>query len=219
MRLVHDKLFINGRQFIPNTTNSQNNTWQNNRGYRKNSGTNTVTQLESENRRSFDQQPRYINNYRQQQNQNQSEGSWQHHKYTNPKTDWQSNKPRWLERRKFVSQRDKWEVPTSNPIETTSKLHDTPQRMGKKKATSPIDTEVTTKKQREWETENEHINPKQVNENDKNGEQSFLQPFKINDDSLSLLMPNQDVQLQMPVAVDSATLYYGPAKGHSEQTK
>ena len=76
VRLVRDKLFINGRQFIPNTTNSQNNTWQNYPGYRKNSDTNPGTQMESENRRSFNQQPRYINNYRQQPNQNQSEGSW-----------------------------------------------------------------------------------------------------------------------------------------------
>ena len=219
VRLVHDKRIINGRQFIPNTSNSQNNTWQNNPSYRNNSGTITGTQLESENRQSFNQHPRYINNVKQQQNQNQSEGSWQQHKYRNPKPDWLSNKPRWLETRKVVSQRDTWVVPTSNRFETTSKFHDSPQRMGKKKATSPIDTEVNTKKQREWETENEHIYHKQVNENDKNGEQSFLQPYKMNDNSLSLLSPNEDVQLQMPVAVDSATLYYGSAKVHSEQTK
>ena len=217
VRLVCDKLFINGRQFLPNTNDSQNSTSQNIPSYRKNY-TNSGIQSESFHRRTFNEQPRFNNNVRyqrQQQNQTQSEENWQQQKYRNPRRDVPPDNPRRHETRTAVS----WEVPLSNRFETTSQLQNTPQRMGKKKATSPIDTEVTMKKQKECEPQNECIITNQVKDNVITGEQLLMQPRKLNDDSISILSPNQEVQLQMPMAVDSATLYYGPDKVHTEQTK
>ena len=45
-----------------------------------------------------------------------------------------------------------------------------------------------------------------------NDEQLLLQPCKLNADSISILSPNQEVKLQMPMAVDIAILYYGLEK-------
>ena len=75
------------------------------------------------------------------------------------------------------------------------------------------------KKQKECEPQNECIITSQVKDNVINNEQLVMQPRKLKDDSISMLSPNQEVQLQMPMAVDSATLYYCPDKVCTEQTK
>ena len=57
-----------------------------------------------------------------------------------------------------MTQRDSWEIPTFNRFETYSQECNTPQRAGKKKATSPLDQEITMKKQKECDTERNDLN-------------------------------------------------------------
>ena len=75
------------------------------------------------------------------------------------------------------------------------------------------------KKQKECEPQNKCGIANKVKDNMINDDQLLIQPRQLNNDSLSILSPNQEVQLQMPMAIDNATLYYGPDKVHTEQTK
>ena len=113
-----------------------------------------------------------------------------------------------------MTQRDSWEIPTFNRFEINSQECNTPQRTGKKKTTSPLDQEITMKKQRECDTETNDSNILvEMSDNvDTVENENHLTPQNLTETISSLSSPHKhQTQIQMPTPVDSNSLYYGPS--------
>ena len=121
-----------------------------------------------------------------------------------------------------MTQRDSWEIPTFNRFETYSQECNTPQRAGKKKATSPLDQEITMKKQKECDTETNDLN--NVIEKSDNvvtdENEHHLTPQNLTETISFLSSPHKhQTQMQMPTPLDSNTLYYGPSAISNEHNR
>lgn len=167
----------------------------------------------------------------ERQQVSQSQRTWQQQRNNVHRNNITHRAP-WHGARKFVSQREEREIPTFNRFEpfTNEQINDTPQRAGKKKATSPVDIDVTMKKQKECDldrtqdTTNFLLDAEDTSTNDANVH--ILPPRNLSDIGPPISPLNENpVELRMPTPVNSAELYYGPHilqnpinTGHSENT-
>lgn len=237
VKLVRDRLFINGRQFVPPHNSNENNyNPLSNRDHQVPSG--------SDQRNSLRQQPGVHTNRNFNDGQQQQERQY-YKPHSQIQTDWNrqprrnnarhgssASKVPWFGARTFVTQRNTEAVVRNDthvfnrftPLSETQS-NETPFRCqsnaGKKKATSPLDAELNTKKQKEsnvasnGDLGSSPLMVTAVNETEK-------PPNRVNDyppiscsmtENVMHLSPQStqgSAQLQMPTPVDSATLYYGP---------
>lgn len=178
--------------------------------------------------------------------QNQND---QTHVKSNDQQNVQGAKAAWFGTRTFVTRRStetrSGSLPVSNPFDplNDSVANDETlpirphQRGGKKKATSPLDRDYTNKKQKEYVSDSENNEMENsvimtcdtpdnvvihngitdnVNDTAVNSDNKTDNPTYIAETQHSRLV---EEQLQMPTAVDSESLYYGPnARPDTEKT-
>lgn len=215
VKLVRDKLYINGKQFIPTQTYIPQNNVSSKSSTRPNRG----FQSNFEQRNTNRQQPlnsQYRHQDSERQHISQSQRTWQQERSNIQRNNITHRAP-WHGARKFVSQREEREISTFNRFEpfTNEQINDTPQRAGKKKATSPVDIDVTMKKQRECDlditqnTTNFLLDAEDTSTNDANVH--ILPPRNLSDIGPPISpLHEKPVELRMPTPVNSAELYYGP---------
>lgn len=217
VKLVRDKLYINGKQFIPTQTYPKTNVsgytaTRTNRGFRS-----EFDQSNTNRQQSWNTQ--YCSDRHQEperQQLSQSQRNWQQQRNNTQRKNTMHRTP-WLGARKFVSQREEHVIPTFNRYEpfANEQINDTPQRAGKKKATSPIDIDVTMKKQKECDLDSTQDTTNFLldaeNTNNSDGNVHILPPRNLSDIGPSLSPSHEKpIQIQMPTPVNSAELYYGP---------
>ena len=245
VKLVKDKLFINGRQFIPDTTNTQprNNT-NNNAQNRVNSyghmqkhrgfqiGQRFISRPQSNFQHNDDGQRRQ---QQPQQDQYRQSPQWQQQRIGNQRNV-STDKLTWLNARKFVSKQAK-EILISNPYGPLADMptNNTPLRFGKQKASSPVDTDVSMKKQKDSDLESvvdllgentgftnepatlDSVATGYVNDGDIMETSADILTFQdSNDTASSRTSRSEPGQIKMPPPVDSENLYYGPVGLHGQ---
>ena len=245
VKLVCDRLYINGRQFV-----SPHNSIENN--YNSLSKHNHQMSSGSEQRNTLRQQPgAYSNrNYNDGQQQrerqyykprSQTQEGWNRQpQRNNARQGSSATKVPWFGARTFVTQRNMEAVVRNDahvcnrfaPLSETQN-NETPFRChsnaGKKKATSPLDADLNTKKQKESNFEaNGDLGSSPILVNTVNETEVPLN--RVNDHPLISCSMTENImhlspqstqgsaQLQMPTPVDSATLYYGPTVLNEHKT-